>query len=129
MSETGNSKIKLIISWVLSIAPCLLFFMSAFFKFAQPEGFAEGLKHMGWEPSTMKALGVVEILSTLIYLFPKTSILGAILLTGYMGGAIATHVRVGDPFLMQIGIGVVLWLALWLREERLGKLIPLVAGK
>ena len=70
-------------------------------------------------------LAILEISCAVIYLIPVTSVLGAILLAGYMGGAICTHWRVGDPFFAQIGIGVVVWLGLWLREGRLKGLIPL----
>jgi hypothetical protein len=62
-----------------------------------------------------------------IYLIPATAVLGAILLTGYIGGAICTHLRVGDPFFIQIAIGIFIWLGLYLRESRLKKLIPLRA--
>jgi hypothetical protein len=58
-------------------------------------------------------------------LIPATSVLGAILLTGYMGGAICTHLRAGDPFYFQIGFGILVWLGLYLRESRLMALIPL----
>ena len=61
----------------------------------------------------------------MIYLIPATSVLGAILLTGYIGGAICTHWRVGDPFFIQIALGIVVWLGLYLRENRLKALIPL----
>jgi DoxX-like protein len=60
-----------------------------------------------------------------IYAIPRTAVLGAILLTGYIGGAICTHLRVGDPFFMQIGFGILVWLGLYLREDRLKELIPL----
>lgn len=113
------------LSWVLSIIPCLLLLFSASMKFFPPEGFQEGLDHMGWPAGLMRYLGVVEVLSTLLYLFPRTSVLGAVLLTGYMGGAIATHVRIGDPFLIQLAIGVIAWFALWLREPRLKALLPI----
>jgi len=70
-------------------------------------------------------LAIVEISCVVIYLIPATSILGAILLTGYIGGAICTHLRVGDPFFMQIALGIFVWLGLYLRENRLRALIPL----
>lgn len=61
----------------------------------------------------------------MLFLIPRTAVLGAILLAGYMGGAIATHVRIGEPFIMQAGVGVLAWLGLYLREPRLRALIPL----
>jgi Mn2+/Fe2+ NRAMP family transporter len=73
----------------------------------------------------VKPLGVVELASAVIYLIPQTAVLGAILLTGYMGGAIATHVRLEEPFIIQTMIGVVVWLGIFLRDARLRQLIPL----
>lgn len=70
-------------------------------------------------------LGVLELACTVIYLIPATSVIGAILLAGYMGGAICTHWRVGDPFVIQIVLGVFAWLGLYLRDDRLKALLPL----
>ncbi len=111
--------------WVLSILPCLLLLMSASMKFIHPTGFDEGLKHMGWDAGTMFYIGIVEVACVVIYLIPKTSVLGAILLTAYMGGAVATHVRVGDPYIVPILVGVVIWAGLYLRDVRVRHLIPL----
>lgn len=125
-NATSVSKGAKIAGWVISILPALLLFMSASFKFMPAtKEFNEGLEHMGWMPDLMFKLGIVEVTCTLLYLIPRTSVIGAILLTGYMGGAIATHVRVGDPFWTQILVGVFVWLGLWLREPRLKALLPL----
>jgi hypothetical protein len=71
-------------------------------------------------------LGITEVACTIIYLIPRTAVLGAILLTGYFGGATATHVRVGDPsFVGPVVLGVLVWLGLFLRDDRLRALIPL----
>jgi hypothetical protein len=73
-------------------------------------------------------LGVILLSSTLLYAIPRTSILGAILLTGYLGGAVLTHVRVGDPLfshaLFPVYLGMLMWFALYLRDARLRALIP-----
>lgn len=123
------SKAMFWIGWVLSILSALMLIMSGSMKLIQPASMAEetatGLQHIGWRLDQMTALGIVELGCTVIYLIPKTSILGAVLLAAYMGGAIATHARVGDPFFVQVLIGVVLWLGLWLREPRLRALLPL----
>jgi hypothetical protein len=71
------------------------------------------------------ALGIVELGSVIIYLIPQTAVLGAILLTGYLGGATATHLRIGEPYYAAVLLGVLVWGGLFLREERLRLLIPL----
>jgi hypothetical protein len=72
----------------------------------------------------MVVLGLVEFIATVLYVIPRTSVLGAILLTGYLGGATATHVRVGDAFAVPVLLGVLLWVGLVLRQPRLAALVP-----
>lgn len=115
-----------LVGWILSVAPSLLLLFSGFMKFTSGKEMVEGFEKIGWPTSAAVPLGVAEIVSTLLYLFPRTAAIGAILLTGYMGGAIATHARIHEPFVAQCLIGVVLWLGLFLREPRLRALIPLV---
>lgn len=110
---------------VMSTLPVLALLMSGGMKLAGPPGLAEGFKHLGVPLSHAVGLGVLELACTALYVIPRTSILGAILLTGYLGGAIQTHVRVGDPFYSQIIFGVILWGGLFLRDARLRALIPL----
>lgn len=110
--------------WLVSALPVLMLLMSATMKFAQPAGMQEQLGKLGWSQEKMPVLGVVELVSTLLYVVPQTSVLGAILLTGYLGGATATHVRVGDPFLVPVLLGVLVWVGLLLREPRLWPLVP-----
>ena len=109
---------------VLSTLPVLMLLMSATMKFVKPPGFAEGLAKLGLPENQANGLGVIELVCTALYVIPQTSVLGAILLTGYLGGATATHVRVGDPWFAPVLIGVVLWLGLFLRGKRLRALIP-----
>jgi len=84
---------------------------------------------LGWPAETAFPLGIVLLASTLLYAWPRTALLGAILLTGYLGGAIATHVRIGSPWLSHILFGVYLglfiWGGLWLRNARLRALFPI----
>jgi len=110
---------------IISALPVPLLIFSAVMKFMKSPEVVEGFAHLGWPDSLALPLGITELLSTLLYAIPQTAVLGAILLTGYMGGAIATHVRIGEPFIMQAGLGVVVWLGLFLRDPRLRKLLPL----
>ena len=109
----------------ISVLLSLLFAMSAFMKLKGGPEVTQGMAHLGLPESLIIPLAIVEISCVVIYLIPATSILGAILLTGYIGGAICTHLRVGDPFFMQIALGIFVWLGLYLRENRLKELIPL----
>ena len=128
MSENSNSVSKgaRIAGWIISILPVILLLFSATFKFLQPgEEFKKGLEQMGWTADTMFKLGFVEIGCAVLYLFPRTSVIGAILLTGYLGGAVATHVRIGDPsFVTAVILGILIWLGLWLRDPRLKAVLP-----
>ena len=84
---------------------------------------------MGFDLSTMQIIGWIEIVIAILFLLPQTTMLGAILLTGYMGGAIVTHVRMGESCIAQVVIGIVVWVALGLRQPEIfrlafGGLIP-----
>lgn len=103
----------------------LLFLFSAAMKFIGGADVKQGMAHLGLPEAMTIPLGILELVCTVVYLIPATSVLGAILLAGYIGGAICTHWRVGDPFLPQIAIGLVIWLGIYLREPRLKSLIPL----
>lgn len=110
---------------MISAAPVVVLGVSAAMKFVRPPDFESGMQHLGWATSKAHGLGALEIACTLLYVLPRTAVLGALLLTGYLGGAIATHVRVDDPFLVQSMLGILMWLGLWLREPRLRELLPL----
>ncbi|MEZ6064961.1 MAG: DoxX family protein [Planctomycetaceae bacterium] len=103
--------------WVLSgLLAAMLIVASAGGKFTEWEGKAEAFTKLGWSTEVMLLIGYVEVVVTLLFLIPRTSFLGAILLTAYLGGATATHVRVDDAFYMPIVIGVLVWIALGLRN-------------
>jgi hypothetical protein len=110
---------------VISVLVSLVFVLSAFLKLKGGAEVIQGIAHLGLPESLLRPLAILEISCVVIYLIPATSVLGAILLTGYIGGAICTHLRVGDPFVVQIVLGVLVWLGLYLREHRLRGLIPL----
>ena len=120
-----NSKHMLWVSYIMSTLPVLMLLFSGIMKLVKPPSVTEGFAHLGYDESVALGLGVVELLATLLYIFPRTSVLGAILLTGYLGGATATHLRIGEPFHMAILLGVFVWGGLYLRDERLRLLIPL----
>ncbi|HEY8228321.1 MAG TPA: DoxX family protein [Pyrinomonadaceae bacterium] len=119
------SKAATWIGRIISILISLLFIFSASFKFIDGPQVTEGFVHLGLPERMMKPLGVLELTCVVLYLIPATSVVGAILLTGYIGGAICTHWRVGDPFYVQILTGILIWLGFYLREDRLKPLMPL----
>jgi hypothetical protein len=102
----------------------LLFALSAGMKLKGGAEVLQGMAHLGLPESLMVPLGILEISCVAIYLIPATSVLGAILLTGFIGGAILAHLRIGEPIFMQIALGGCVWLGLYLRENRLKQLIP-----
>lgn len=120
------SKTRLWIGYAFSAISVLMLLLSGVMKLVKPPGFAEGMATLGWDEKSALTLAVLEIGSTVLYLIPRTAVLGAILLTGYFGGAIATHVRIGDPsFVGALAFGILIWLGLYLREPRLHSLVPL----
>ena len=122
ITNTRGAKVA---GWILTILPSMLLLMSASMKFIKPNDFEEGIKQMGWEPATMFYIGIVELASVVIYLISRTAVLGAIFIVAYMGGAVATNVRVGDPFWTQILLGVFVWAGLWFRYPSVRALIPI----
>lgn len=110
---------------VVSVLVALVFVISAFMKLKGGVEVMQGMAHLGLPESLIMSLAMLEISCVVIYLIPATSVLGAILLTGYIGGAICTHLRVGDPFFVQIVLGIFVWLGVYLFENRLKGLIPL----
>lgn len=120
-----SSKVSLWAGRILSALPVLFMVLTGAFGLLKPAAFAPQFAHYGFPDGSMARITIVEIACALLYAIPRTSVLGAILLTGYLGGATATHVRVGEPFFLPIIFGVVIWLGIFLRDHRLRALIPL----
>ncbi|MCP3058353.1 DoxX family protein [Myxococcus sp. K38C18041901] len=110
---------------VLSGLVVLALVASASMKLRQPPEVVEGFAKSGFPASVLLPIGVVELLSALLYAVPRTAVLGAILVTGYLGGATVTHVRQGDSFLVPVLLGVIAWGGLFLRDARVRALLPL----
>lgn len=129
---TNPSRKATFAGWIISGVLALLLFLDASMKLFAVKAVAEASLQLGWPADvfTIRALGAILALSTVLYIVPRTAVLGAILLTGWMGGAIATHMRIADPLfthtLFGVYLGVALWGGLWLRDARLRALIPFV---
>jgi hypothetical protein len=129
---TAGSRKGTLTGRVLSSIAVLFLGMDAVMKLMQVPAALEGTKQLGYPVSVVFVLGIVQAVCLAAYLIPRTSILGAILWTGYLGGAIATHVRVGNPLfthiLFPVYVALLLWGGLWLRNQKLRTLLPIVRG-
>ena len=124
------SKGRLWAGRILSGLPVLFLLVDAVMKFIKPAPVVEATVKLGYAESAILPIGAVLLICTVLYLIPRTAVLGAILLTGYLGGAVATHVRAAEgafPVVFPVVFGILLWGGLWLRDTRLRKLIPLRA--
>lgn len=119
-----NSNKKLTIAgWILSgLLALMLIGASASGKLTTWEGKSEMFAKMGWSEDVMFWIGIVEVTVTVLFLIPRTSFIGAILLAAYLGGATATHVRMEEPFFIPIIVGIVVWVALGLRNPAVFRL-------
>jgi len=114
-----------ITGWVLSIALGLLLAMSAFMKLSQNETAVAQAAGIGLDAATYRWIGIVEVISLLLFIVPRTGVVGALLLIAYMGGAIATHLQHQQPIVMPVVIQVLLWIAAALRfPELVQRLLP-----
>jgi hypothetical protein len=116
---------------VLTALPVLFLVFDVTIKLMKIQPVVDSFTQLGIPVELARVVGTVELLCLLLYCLPRTAVLGAILLTGYLGGAVLTHLRIGSPLLSHTlfptGIGLMLWGALWLREPRLRALLPLRA--
>ena len=116
----------------LSTVAVLFLLFDAIGKLARPQAVIEGTTQLGYPVSVIVPLGIIQIICLILYIVPRTSLIGALLWTGYLGGAVATHVRIGNPLFSHIlfptYVALLLWLGLWLREQRLRVLLPLRAN-
>jgi hypothetical protein len=120
--RTGISKKSLWAGRVLSGAATLFFVMDGGMKLFKPPVVVETTLQLGYPEAAIVGIGVVLLVCTILYMIPRTAILGAVLLTGYLGGAVATHVRVSGPLfniLFPIVFGCMVWGGLYLRDQRL----------
>ena len=129
--EASVSKGTLWAGRIISGLPALFLLFDGAMKLVKPAPVVEATTRLGYSPNVIVPLGVVLIVCTILYLIPRTATLGAILLTGYLGGAVATHVRVAEgvfSIIFPVIVGALLWLGLYLRNRSLRVLVPLSAA-
>ncbi|MGB5820763.1 MAG: DoxX family protein [Saonia sp.] len=127
-SKKQISKGRLWVSYILQAIIVIMFLMGAVMNILGTEQAVNGAVTMGYPESSVMYLGLVLLLSTVLYAYPKTSGLGAILLTGWLGGAVATHAIHQDPIFnifFPILFGTVMWLAIWLRQDKVRQFLKL----
>ena len=115
---------------VLSLWPVFVVLMSANWKLTRNPWYVAEFARIGWQESALTLLACLQLGSLVLYVIPPTAVLGAVLLTGYLGGAIASYVRIGDyyPVLVPLSTSVIAWAGIFLRDERLRALLPLRRG-
>ncbi|HJU93799.1 MAG TPA: DoxX family protein [Pyrinomonadaceae bacterium] len=126
--EGSVLKTNLWVGRIVSGLPALFLLVDGVMKLFKPAVVVDATLKLGYSESTIIPIGVVLIICTILYLIPATSVLGAILLTGYLGGAVATHVRAGEglfSIVFPVIFGILIWLGLYLRDVRLRALVPL----
>jgi hypothetical protein len=118
---------------VMSGAATLFLLVDATVKVLELPSAVEGTTQLGYPASVVFGLGMLQLVCLAMYLVPRTSVLGAVLWTGYLGGAVATHLRVGNPLfthtLFPIYVAALLWGGLWLRDQRVRSVLPLRAAE
>jgi hypothetical protein len=128
MSEKVSNRVGI----VLSALPIAFLVFDSVIKFSGLPIVRQSMTELGYPAEAALTIGLIEMACLALYVFPRTSVLGAVLLTGYLGGAIATHVRVGNPLFSHVlfptYVAALLWAGLFLRERRLGLLLPLRAA-
>ena len=131
-SDTQTTLVSKKMFWagrIMSTLPILFLLMDGVMKLIKPAPVVEATVSLGYPEAVILPLGIVLLLCTVLYAIPQTSVLGAILLTGYLGGAVASHVRVRDPLfthtLFPTYLGLLIWGGLYLRDGRVRALIPI----
>lgn len=130
VSQNAPSKSQRITGWIMSGFVILFLLFDAVIKFAMPpEVVQTTVNELGYKAHHIGVMGITGLLAVVLYAIPRTAVLGAVLVMGQLGGAIASHVRVDNPLfshtLFPVYIGILMWGGLWLRMPALRKLIPL----
>jgi hypothetical protein len=113
--------------WVLSAGAVSILLMSARWKLTSAPFYVKEWGRIGWDPSALPLIASIQLACVVLYLTPPTAVLGAVLLTGYLGGAISQYTRLGEPYpvLVPLTTALLAWAGLYLREERLRVLLPI----
>jgi len=125
-ATTKNSKASFITGTVISVLCILFLLFDSIGKIVRESHALSGTKQLGWPETAVQPLGIILLICTILYIIPKTKVLGSILLTAYLGGATATMMRVGFPLYFSIIFGILVWVGAYLTNCKLRDLLPLV---
>jgi DoxX-like family len=126
LREKSMKRWMLWAGWILSLWPAVVVVASATWKLTRSPFYVAEFGRIGWPASALTGLALLQLCCLALYLMPPTAVLGAVLLTGYLGGAIASYVRIGDPspVLVPLSTSVIAWAGIYLRDERVRALLP-----
>lgn len=125
----GQSKKEFWAGWIVSGLASAVLLFSASFKFMRSPQVVEGFTKGGYPEAAILPIGIAEVACVVLFLIPRTTVLGAAFSAAYLGGAVATHVRGGDSFLAPVVVGVIVWVGAWLRTPALRTVFPLVTKR
>ena len=128
--ETKGTRWLYWAGWVVSLWPAFVIGMSAHWKLGRNPAYVKEFARIGWASGKLTLLAFLQLGSLILFLIPRTAVLGAVLLTGYLGGAVAAYTRMGEPYpvLVPLSTSMIAWLGIWLRDERLRDLLPIRRG-
>ncbi|HUK32520.1 MAG TPA: DoxX family protein [Vicinamibacterales bacterium] len=126
---SASTRVSRWITWIgriVSVVPVFILLSSARWKLTHNTWYVSEWKRIGYAPNALNGIGLVQVACVVLFLIPQTAVLGTVLLTGYLGGAIASYVRIGEPYpvLVPLSTCLLAWAGIFLREERLRALLP-----
>ena len=130
LSQTDGKRWLVWGGWIVSMWPAFVVCSSAHWKLTHNPGYVKMFDQIGWPVDVLTLLACLQLGALILYLIPQTAVLGAVLLTGYLGGAVAAYVRIHYPFPITVpfSTAVIAWFGIWLREPRLRQLLPIRFG-
>ena len=130
LSETKGKRWLVWVGWILSLWPVFVVGTSAHWKLGHNPAYVAEFARIGWPESALTLLACLQLGCIILYIFPPTAVLGCVLLTGYLGGAIAAYTRMGQPYpvLVPLSTSMIAWAGIWLRDKRLRALLPIRRG-
>jgi hypothetical protein len=130
VSEAKGKRWLFWVGWVVSLWPVFVVCTSARWKLTHNPTYVREFARIGWPEHALTLLACLQLGCIILFLIPRTAVLGSVLLTGYLGGAVAAYTRIGEPFpvLVPLSTSMIAWLGIWLRDARLRALLPIRRG-